>query len=50
MSILIFVVILILALACWLIQSAPVVDARFKWALQAIAVVLAIVVILERLT
>jgi len=50
MSILIFafVVILILALLCWLIQSAPMLDARFKWVLQAIAVVIAILVIAER--
>ena len=50
MSILIFafIVILVLALACWLIQSAPMLDARFKWALQAIAVVMAILVILQR--
>lgn len=50
MSLLIFafIVILVLALVCWLIQSAPVIDARFKWVLQALAVVLAILFILSR--
>lgn len=45
--ILAFIVVLVLALACWLIQSAPF-DARFRWALQAVAVVIAILVILSR--
>lgn len=50
MSLLIFafIVILILALVCWLIQTAPMFDARFKWVLQAIAVVIAILVIAQR--
>lgn len=50
MSLLIFafIVILVLALACWLISTAPVLDARFKWTLQAIAVVLAILLILNK--
>ncbi len=46
--ILAFVVILVLMLVCWLIQSAPFGDARFKWALQAIAVVIGVLVILQR--
>jgi len=46
--ILIFVVIVVLALVCWLIQSAPMVQNNFKWALQAIAILIAVLVILNR--
>ena len=48
MSILItaFIVLLVVALVCWLISTAPIIDARFKWALQAIAVVIAILLTL----
>lgn len=50
MSLLIFafVVVLILALVCWLIQTAPMLDQRFKWVLQAIAVVITILVIAQK--
>ncbi len=50
MSLLIFafIVIIVLALVCWLIQSAPFADARLKWIMQAIAVLMAILVICQR--
>ena len=50
MSILIFafIVIILLALVCWLIQSAPFADGRLKWIMQAIAVVIAILLICQR--
>ena len=50
MSILIFafVVILITALVCWIINTAPIISPNFKWALQAIAVIIAVLVIVQR--
>ena len=50
MSILIFafVVLLIAALVCWVISTAPIIDAKFKWALQAIVVLIAVLVLLQR--
>lgn len=43
-----FIVLLVLLLVCWLIQSMPMGDARIKWALQAVAVVIAILAILGK--
>jgi hypothetical protein len=43
-----FVVLLVVGLVCWLISTAPVLDARIKWALQAIAVLIGVLVILQR--
>lgn len=50
MSLLIFafICLLVLMLVCWLIQSMPMGDPRIKWALQAIAVVLVILLILNK--
>lgn len=50
MSLLIFalVVLVILALVCWLIQTAPMFDARLKWVIQVIAVIIAILAIAQR--
>lgn len=50
MSILVlaFIVLLVVALVCWLISTAPMIDARFKWVLQALAVAIGILVILQR--
>ena len=50
MSILIFafIVLVVLALVCWIINSAPMIDARFKWALQAIAILMGVIVIVQR--
>lgn len=50
MSLLIFafIVILVLLLALWLIDTAPLGDARLKWVLKAIAVVIAILAIIGR--
>ena len=46
--ILAFIVVVVVALVCWLISTAPVMDARFKWILQALAVLIGILVILQR--
>lgn len=43
-----FIVLLVTALVCYLINSAPIIDSRFKWCLEAIAVVIAILVIVQR--
>lgn len=50
MSLLIFafIVIVILALVVWLIQSAPMFDQNIRWILQALAVVAAILAILMK--
>lgn len=50
MSLLIFalVVLVILAMVCWLIQTAPMLDGRLKWVIQAIAVIIAILAIAQR--
>ena len=50
MSLLIFafVVILILCLVWWIVQSMPMGDARLKWALQAIAAIIAVLAIANR--
>lgn len=50
MSILIlaFIVLLVAALVCWLIQTAPIMDARFKWVLQALVILISILIILSR--
>lgn len=49
MSVLIvcLVVLVVLALVLYLIQTAPV-DARLKWLIQAICVIIAILVIISR--
>jgi len=46
--ILAFIVLIVAALVCWLIQSAPMISPNFKWALQAIAILIAVLVILHR--
>jgi len=50
MSILIFafLVILVVALIVWAIDRAPFGDARLKWLLEAIVVVLAAILIAQR--
>lgn len=46
--ILAFVVLLVVGLVCWLISTAPILNPQIKWALQAIAVIIGILVILQR--
>lgn len=50
MSILIyaFIVFLVAALLCWGISTAPILDSRFKWVLQAIVIVISALVILQK--
>lgn len=50
MSLLIFavIVVLVLCLAVWLIDTAPIGDAMIKWVLKALAVVIAIAAIASR--
>ncbi len=50
MSLLIFIliVLVVLALAIWLVNSAPMFDGNVKWAIQAILVIIGIVAIIQR--
>lgn len=50
MSLLIFaaIVIIVLAIVVWAIDSAPFGDARIKWALKALAALAAVVAVLSR--
>jgi len=49
-SLLIFavIVLLLLCLAVWLIDTAPIGDATIKWVIKALAVVIAIAAIAQR--
>lgn len=46
--ILLAVVLIVLCLVIWLVDSAPIGDARIKWAIKALAVLIAVVFVVQR--
>lgn len=42
------VTLVVLALVIWLIDSAPIGDIRIKWAIKALAVLIALVFVVQR--